>query len=151
MHRIDPGAEEAEWGALREGTIGVLGTDSCNKGPLWSTKACVNDGVCCCTCTLQIWLQSLWVAHADQQHRERKVGNAVQQNRGQHLALNWDAVWEASLHVALVVKNQPANAGDISGFSTWAGKITWKRAWQPSPLLLPGESHGQGNLAGYSS
>ena len=129
---------------LTEGTIGLLGTDSCNEGPLWSTRACVNDGVWCCTCTLQIWLQSLWVAHVDQQHTEKgKVGNTVQQNKGQQLALNWDAMWEASLQVALVVKNHPANAGDISGFSPWAGKITWKRAWQPSLVLLPGESHGR--------
>ena len=38
-------------------------------------------------------------------------------------------------HVALVVKNSPANAGDIrdmgSGFNSWVGKIPWRRAWQP--------------------
>ena len=26
-----------------------------------------------------------------------------------------------------------------------------RRAWQPTPVFLPGESHGQRNLAGYSS
>ena len=26
----------------------------------------------------------------------------------------------------------------------------WRRQWQPTPILLPGESHGQRNLAGYS-
>ena len=31
---------------------------------------------------------------------------------------------------------------------TRAGKIPWRRAWQPTPVLLPGESHGQGSLAG---
>ena len=30
------------------------------------------------------------------------------------------------------------------------GKIPWRRAWQPAPVLLPGESHGQRSLAGYS-
>ena len=30
-------------------------------------------------------------------------------------------------------------------------KIPWRRAWQPTPGLLPGESHGQRSLAGYSS
>ena len=29
-------------------------------------------------------------------------------------------------------------------------KILWKRAWQPTPVFLPGESHGQRSLAGYS-
>ena len=27
------------------------------------------------------------------------------------------------------------------GFDPWVGKITWRRAWQPTPVLLPGESH----------
>ena len=26
------------------------------------------------------------------------------------------------------------------GFDPWVGKIPWRRAWQPSPVLLPGES-----------
>ena len=33
------------------------------------------------------------------------------------------------------------------GFSPWVGKIPWRRKWQPTPIFLPGESHGQGNLA----
>ena len=32
----------------------------------------------------------------------------------------------------------------------WVGKIPWSRAWQPTPVLLPGKSHGQRTLAGYS-
>ena len=36
------------------------------------------------------------------------------------------------------------------GFNSWVGKIPWRRAWQPTPVLLPGESHGQRSLAGYS-
>ena len=35
-------------------------------------------------------------------------------------------------------------------FQPWAGKIPWRRAWQPTPVFLPGESHGQRNLEGYS-
>ena len=30
------------------------------------------------------------------------------------------------------------------------GKIPWRREWQPTPLFLPGESHGQRTQAGYS-
>ena len=36
------------------------------------------------------------------------------------------------------------------GFDPWVGKIPWRRAWQPTPVFLPGESHGQESLAGYS-
>ena len=35
-------------------------------------------------------------------------------------------------------------------FDPWVGKIPWRRAWQPTPVFLPGESHGQRSLAGYS-
>ena len=28
--------------------------------------------------------------------------------------------------------------------------ISWRRAWQPTPVFLPGESYGQRNMAGYS-
>ena len=34
--------------------------------------------------------------------------------------------------------------------SRWVGKIPWKRSWQPTPVFLPGESHGQRRLVGYS-
>ena len=36
------------------------------------------------------------------------------------------------------------------GFNPWVGKIPWRRAWQPTPVLLPGESHGQRILVGHS-
>ena len=36
------------------------------------------------------------------------------------------------------------------GFDPWIGKIPCRRAWQLIPLFLPGESHGQRSLAGYS-
>ena len=35
-------------------------------------------------------------------------------------------------------------------FDPWVRKITWRRAWQPTPVFLPGESHGQRSLVSYS-
>ena len=35
-------------------------------------------------------------------------------------------------------------------FDPWVWKIPWRREWQPAPIFLPGESHGQRSLAGYS-
>ena len=50
-----------------------------------------------------------------------------------------------------MVKNSSANAGDMRcEFDPWVGKILWSRAWQPTSVFLPGESHGEGSLAGYS-
>ena len=52
----------------------------------------------------------------------------------------------------LVAKNLPANAGDIkdAGLIPGSGRFPWRRPWQPSPVFLPGEFHGQRSLAGYS-
>ena len=36
------------------------------------------------------------------------------------------------------------------GFDPWIGKIPLRRKWQPTPVFLPGKSHGQRSLAGYS-
>ena len=39
----------------------------------------------------------------------------------------------------------------LPGFDPWFGKIPWRRTWQPIPVFLPGESHGQRSLAVYGS
>ena len=95
--------------------------------------------------------------------------------------------------LVLVVKNPPANAGDIRdlglipglgrspgegngyplqwglpwwlsgkeptcqcrghkrlGFDPWVRKIPWRKKWQPTPVIWPGESLGQRSLEGYS-
>ena len=36
------------------------------------------------------------------------------------------------------------------GFDPWVGKIPWRRKWQPTPVLLPGKSHGWRSIVGYS-
>ena len=47
-----------------------------------------------------------------------------------------------------MVKNPSASRG--SRFDSWVEKIPWRRKWQPTPVFLPGESHGQRGLAGQS-
>ena len=48
-----------------------------------------------------------------------------------------------------MVKNPPSNAGEFRcGFESWVRKIPWRRAWQPTPVFLPGESEGQRSLSG---
>ena len=37
------------------------------------------------------------------------------------------------------------------GFSSWVGKIPWRRKWHPTPVFLPGESYGRRSLVGCSS
>ena len=35
------------------------------------------------------------------------------------------------------------------GFDPWVRKLSWRREWHPTPVFLPGKSHGQRSLAGY--
>ena len=55
---------------------------------------------------------------------------------------------EGASQVVLVVKNSPANAGDVKRhrFDPWVDNILWRRAQQITPVLLPGESHGHRSL-----
>ena len=64
------------------------------------------------------------------------------QRVGHDLAIEQHEIFRGS-QMGLVVKNLPANAGDIKRhrFGPWVGEIPW-RAWR--------ESHGQRSLAGYS-
>ena len=47
------------------------------------------------------------------------------------------------------VKVSVWNAGDL-GLIPGSGRSPWRRKWQPTPVLLPGESHGGRSLVGYS-
>ena len=53
-----------------------------------------------------------------------------------------------------MVKNLPAvpeiPCRRCSGFDLWVWKIPWRREWQPNPVFLPREFHGQRILVGYS-
>ena len=50
--------------------------------------------------------------------------------------------------MAQTVKTLPAM--QETRFDLWVGKIPWRRKWQPTPVFLPGKSHGQRSLSGYS-
>ena len=59
---------------------------------------------------------------------------------------NWSSL------VAQTVKPLPTvPTSGRPGFNPWVGKISWKRKWQPTPVFLPGKSHGWWNLVGYSA
>ena len=45
---------------------------------------------------------------------------------------------------------EPACTVGDPRFDPWVGQIHWRRAWQSTPVFLPGASHGQKGLVGYS-
>ena len=61
-------------------------------------------------------------------------------------SLRSQALWDSL--VAQTVKNLPAMLETM--FDPWFGNIPWRRKWQPTPVFLSEESHGQRSLAGYS-
>ena len=63
-----------------------------------------------------------------------------------HLILKhtYSAIYQLGFPGGAVVKNLPDNAGDLGQ------KIPWRRKLQPTPIHLPGKSHGQRSLEGYS-
>ena len=50
--------------------------------------------------------------------------------------------------MAQMVKNPPAM--QETWFQSLSREDTWRREWQSTPVFLPGESHGQRSLVGYS-
>ena len=74
------------------------------------------------------------------------------------LVLNWASLLLDHCYVKLraslvvkwttstVVKNPPV----LQIISPWAKKIPCRRKWPPTPVFLPGKSHGQRSLVGYS-
>ena len=65
------------------------------------------------------------------------------------ILLNLLQRWRASL-VAQMVKNLPANAGDLVSIPGSGTFDPWRRERLHTPIFLPGEFHGQRSLVGYS-
>ena len=61
--------------------------------------------------------------------------------------MKYTIIW-ASL-VAKTGKNPPAM--QETRFDPWVRMMPWIREWLPTPVFLPGKSHGQKSLVGYSS
>ena len=81
-------------------------------------------GLCNCT-SVQAQTPSCWM-NAEGPHPKTSAGRIFMCSRP-----HWAS------QVAPVLKNPPANAGDIKrpGFDPWAGKIPWRRSWQPTPVF----------------
>ena len=74
---------------------------------------------------------------------------------------NSTATLESNVAVSIKVKYMVARVSLVAQtvknpamrrprFNPWVEKIPWRRDWLPTPVVLPGESHGQRSLAGYS-
>ena len=64
------------------------------------------------------------------------------------LIRDFPGVPEVTSLVAQMVKHLPQCRRP--GSDLWVRKILWRRKWQPTPVLLPGKSHGQRSVVGCS-
>ena len=65
--------------------------------------------------------------------------------------MHWSRAMDGAPQVGLVVKTRlPMQETYEIQFDPWVRKVPWRRAWQPTPVFLPGESHGERSLEGYS-
>ena len=91
---------------------------------------------------------------------KRKHSKIVSQSPEDNTQISWNRfqvvpvlTWDL---VPLLLASQVKNLGILClqrrrcRLDPWVGKILWRREWEPTPIFLPEESHGQESLAGYS-
>ena len=85
--------------------------------------------------------------------------------QGSQVSFSWGwyldtRIWAVEVLIAIGVLLLPGFPGGVSGkepacqccrhkkhgFDPWVRKIPWRRAGQPTPVFLPGESHGQRSI-----
>ena len=102
------------------------------------------------------WLDKLEFLTGENSSTRAKAGKAAGSVGGAVILDSTKEIWWLVLsylcithsqasQMVLVVKNPPANAGDYKSLRF----DPWRRAWQPTPVFLPGESHRWRNLVGY--
>ena len=84
-------------------------------------------------------------------------GKTWGEGTGQVYSGGWGKVWSQGIYGSgfpggSEVKVSASNLGDLGSIpgSGRPPKTPWRRKWHPTPVFLPGESHGQRSLVGYS-
>ena len=100
----------------------------------------------------------IWIAVINLRGDPRKNGEGMGKTEEEKKKLIHTCIYE---HITAVGGGFPGSTNSKEpacqcrrskrrGFDPWAWRIPWRRAWQPTPVFLPGESHGQRSLAGCS-
>ena len=112
------------------------------QGPLGASPTQQNQEITISMCYYQAAQRLHWVCGVE--YIERRGWGAIPIVYLFLLKYSW---FGASI-VTWSVKILPAM--QETWFDSWVGKISWRRKWQPALVFLPGESHRQKSLAGFS-
>ena len=138
------------------------------SGMLPASETASNQG--CAHVLFPLLICTLWgPIHLNKIQVQRHNYKEFQDNVSRVFNQVQDLSESRTLSMALFAPNKPALSliewwyQDLTGgargkcrrckrcrFDPWVRKIPWRRKWQPTPVFLPGESHGQRSLAGYS-
>ena len=64
--------------------------------------------------------------------------------------LAWEIPWTEASGRLQSMESQKSQIQLNDWTTPWVRKFPCRKAWQPTPVFLPGESHGRRSLAGYS-
>ena len=135
-----------------------------NLNPLWKKFLLCSQNTIHCRLMMTVWLcPSLKSVLESKSLSSRSLYSHEDPVPGQKklfINMNYKFIWYPycqlrSFPGGSVVKNPSANAGDNSLIpgkikSPRIGNIPWRKKWHPTPIFLPGKSHGQRSLVGYS-
>ena len=92
------------------------------------------------------WLQSRWETLSGASRRAFYPDESTHRRPGSYMRISncdWGLLWW--------LRGQRTRLPVETRFEPWVRKIpSWRRKWQPTSVVLPGKSHGQRSLVGYS-
>ena len=94
---------------------------------------CITKSLCCSPETIT----TLLIGYTPVQNKRFKNRNIVETRKKKIKAINISKEFDGSLMLE-------------TEFDPWVRKIPWRRKRQPTPVILPGKSHGRRSMVGYS-
>ena len=93
------------------------------------------------------WIPSPIICDGDEKLTQMRFSTGILRHRAPILLLSHTHLLGWSSQVAQLA--QHSLQCKRPRCNLWVRKVPWRRKWQPTPVFLPGKSHGQRSLGGY--